>query len=107
MHNLLNIQLKNALEQDENWERELAIYFNTYVLPLGGVGGSVPVNNFIKTFDARVNDNYRYETAAGDTYRKMRRDSELVWINGVLFGVKGADEYTAFGKKQTLKKEKD
>ena len=37
----------------------------------------------------------------------MRRDSELVWINGVLFGVKGADEYTAFGKKQTLKKEKD
>ena len=95
----------NAVNNEENWERELAIYFNNYVFPFAGVPGAVPLNNFIKTYDARYN-NYAYETAKGDVYRKMRTDGNTPWFGGVMFGIKGADEYTPFSFSNKFIKEK-
>ena len=60
-----------------------------------GIGGTSPVNNAIRMWDASLDDN-RFEGITGWKYADFADDDIGGWANGLLFGIKAVDAKETF-----------
>ncbi|QDP54567.1 MAG: hypothetical protein Tp118DCM00d2C30442581_5 [Prokaryotic dsDNA virus sp.] len=87
--------LLGVANNEENWEREAAQYTIRYITPMIGIGGTSPVNNAIRMWDASLDDN-RFEGITGWKYADFADDDIGGWANGLLFGIKAVDAKETF-----------